>query len=153
MTADSGAVFELSVQGLTDDGMSLFENGFHREAIRHEAQDLLIELADRSGRSELEGQNLIQAVLSDKDPVLALSELTTAKERNQHASLRHLLLGVTTGVRNVYSHDVRSDVTREEAAMWLTLLARLRDQIEQLDVPTAFGGTDKPDNDPLPSAH
>ncbi len=138
MSSDAEIVLEITVQGLSDDGVSLFQNGFHRDAIRHEAQDLLIELADRSGRPELEGQNLIQAVLSDKSPGLALSDLSTAKERNQHASLRHLLLGVTTGVRNVYSHDVRSEVPREEAAKWLILMASLRERIEQLDVPAAF---------------
>ncbi len=147
MTADTEFVFEIAVQGLSDDGASLFANGFHRDAIRHEAQDLLIELADRSGRSELEGQNLIQAVLNDKAPVLALSELSTGKERNEHAALRHLLLGVTTGVRNVYSHDVRTEVTYDEAAMWLTLMARLRDRIEQLDVPSAFSEPEGPDQD------
>lgn len=143
MSADTDVLLKIAVQGLSDDAVSLFENGFHRDAIRHEAQDLLMELADRSGRPELEGQNLIQAVLSDKSPVLALSDLSTAKQRNQHAALRHLLLGVTTGIRNVYSHDVRTEVTYDEAAMWLSMMARLRDQIEQLDVPSAFGEPDE----------
>lgn len=148
MTASPGILLEFAVRGLSDDGASLFENGFHRDAIRHEAQDLLIELADRSGRSDLEGQNLIQSVLNDKTPILASSELSTAKERNQHAALRHLLLGVTTGVRNVFSHDVRTEVAYEEAAMWLILMAGLRDRIEQLDVPSAFGEADAQDDDP-----
>ncbi len=153
MTPDTEVILEIAVQGLTEYGVSLFENGFYREAIRHEAQDLLIELADRSGRLELEGQNLIQAVLSDSDPVLVLSELSTRKERNRHASLRHLLLGVTTGVRNIYSHDVRSEVTHAEAVIWLTLMAGLRDRIEHLDVPSAFETSDEPDTDLMAGAY
>ena len=132
MATGSPVVFELAELNLSDHAGSLFASGYHRDAIRHEAQDLLTEIADRSGRTDLDGQSLVQSVLADDSPVLAFNERRTAKERNQHASLRHLLLGVTAGVRNIYSHDVRSEVSREEAAIWLALRGRLRDQIERL---------------------
>ena len=133
MTTDLQVVFDLAAMNITDHAESLFVNGYHRDAIRHEAQDLLTEIADRSGRTDMDGQSLVQAVLADDSPSLAFNDRETPKERNQHASLRHLLLGVTTGVRNIYSHDVRSEVTRAEAALWLVLMGRLRNQIEQLD--------------------
>jgi uncharacterized protein (TIGR02391 family) len=126
-------MFNLAELNISEHAVSLFASGFHRDAIRHEAQDLLTELADRSGRSELDGQSLVQSVLADDGPQLALTDLSTAKERNEHSSLRYLMLGVTAGVRNTYSHDVRTDVPREEAALWLILMGRLREQIERLD--------------------
>ena len=84
------------------------------------------------GGLNLDGQTLVQSVLASDQATPAFDERQTAKDRNQHASLRHLLLGVTTGVQDIYSHDVPSEVSREEAAMWLALLGRLHDQIEQL---------------------
>lgn len=123
---------ELAALNISAHAGNLLASGYYRDAIGHEAQDLLTEIADRSGRADLDGQPLVQSVLADDRPTLVFNERRTAKERNQHASLRHLLLGVTTGVRNIYSHDVRSEVSREEAAMWLALMERLRDQIEQL---------------------
>ncbi len=47
--------------------------------------------------------------------------------------LRFLLLGVTAGVRNIYTYDFRAAVTKEDAALWLGLMGKLRAQIEQLD--------------------
>ena len=135
MTKDSQVTFDIDSQGTSRDAIELFVSGFHREAIRHEAQDLLVELHERSGRPDIDGQALIQQVLSDKDPTLALNERRTKTERNRHSSLRHLLLGVTTGIRNFYSHDVRATVSREDAAMWLLLMSRLRSQIESLEPP------------------
>lgn len=133
MNDDSDVAFTLAEMSITSHARSLFASGFHRDAIRHEAQDLLTEIADRSGRDDLNGQSLVQSVLADDKPSLAFNERQTAKERNEHASLRYLMLGVTTGVRNIYSHDVRSIVPRDEAALWLLLMSRLRQQIERLD--------------------
>ena len=133
MTTASEVVFSISTLNITRHAGSLFASGYHRDAIRHEAQDLLTEIADRSGRDDLEGQSLVQSVLADNGPSLAFNERRTTRERNEHASFRHLMLGVTTGVRNIYSHDVRSEVSRDDAALWLALMAKLRDQIERLD--------------------
>lgn len=137
MSADSEVAFDLSQLGISGHAEALFAGGFHRDAIRHEAQDLLNEIRVLSGRRDLDGQNLIQAALSDRNPILAFNERETRSELNQHASLRYLLLGVTTGVRNVYSHDVRTEVLRDEAALRLALMGRLRKQIEQLEIVAA----------------
>lgn len=133
MATGSQVVFDLDDLNISSHAESLFANGYHRDAIRHEAQDLLTEIADRSGRTDMDGQSLVQSVLADDKPALAFNERRTARQRNEHASFRYLLLGITTGVRNIYSHDVRSDVSRDEAAMWLALMGRLRNQVERLD--------------------
>ena len=134
MSADSEVTFDLSEQPISAHAVSLFVSGFYREAIRHEAQDLLNEIRERSGNDALDGQRLIQAVLADRNPSLALNDRENRQEQNLHASLRYLMLGVTAGVRNVYTHDVRGEVVREDAALWLVLMGQLREQIERLEV-------------------
>ncbi len=137
MSADSEVRFDISQQRISANAVSLFVNGFYREAIRHEAQDLLNEIRERSGQEDLDGQRLVQAVLADRNPFLAFNDRETRQEQNLHASLRYLMLGVTAGVRNVYTHDVRSEVAKDDAAMWLVLMGQLRTQIERLDVVTS----------------
>ena len=137
MSADSEVRFDISQQRISANAVSLFVNGFYREAIRHEAQDLLNEIRERSGQEDLDGQRLVQAVLADRNPFLAFNDRETRQEQNLHASLRYLMLGVTAGVRNVYTHDVRSEVAKDDAAMWLVLMGQLRIQIERLDVVTS----------------
>lgn len=137
MSADSEVTFDISQQRISANAVSLFVNGFYREAIRHEAQDLLNEIRERSGQEDLDGQRLVQAVLADRNPFLAFNDRETRQEQNLHASLRYLMLGVTAGVRNVYTHDVRSEVAKDDAAMWLVLMGQLRTQIERLDVVTS----------------
>ena len=137
MSADSEVTFDISQQRISANAVSLFVNGFYREAIRHEAQDLLNEIRERSGQEDLDGQRLVQAVLADRNPFLAFNDRETRQEQNLHASLRYLMPGVTSGVRNVYTHDVRSEVAKDDAAMWLVLMGQLRTQIERLDVVTS----------------
>ena len=134
MSADSEITFDVSQLGISSHAVSLFVSEFYRDALRHEAQDLLNDLRDRSGRLHLDGQNLVQTVLSDRNPALALNDRETRNEQNQHASLCYLMLAVTTGVRNIYTHDVEAEVSREDAAIWLTLMGRLRGQVSRLEV-------------------
>ena len=62
---------------------------------------------------------------------MAFNDRETRQEQNLHASLRYLMPGVTAGVRNVYTHDVRSEVAKDDAAMWLVLMGQLLTQIER----------------------
>lgn len=122
---------DISELGISEYAFSLFVSGHPRDAIRHEAQDLLNELQEKIGRDDIDGQNLIEIALRDDRPILQFSERSTPRERDEHASLRFLLLGVIRGVRNVYSHDVRTGVSEVDAALWLGLLGRLRGQLER----------------------
>ena len=61
MSADSEVTFDISQQRISANAVSLFVNGFYREAIRHKAQDLLNEIRERSGQEDLDGQRLVQA--------------------------------------------------------------------------------------------
>ena len=131
MSSDTEVVIDVAESGVSAYAISLFASGHPRDAIRHETQDLLNELQERTERDDLDGYDLVGWALNDKNPILAFNERSTMRERDEHSALRLLLMGVTRGVRNRYSHDVRAEVTREEAAIWLGLLGRLRGQLEQ----------------------
>jgi uncharacterized protein (TIGR02391 family) len=130
MSEPHEVLVDLADVGVSDHAFSLFVSNFPRDAVRHEAQDLLNEIQQRSGRIDLDGVNLVQAAFADRQPMLEFNARATDREQNDHAALRHLLIGVVRGVRNVYSHDAREVVTREEAAIWLALMGMLRRQVE-----------------------
>ncbi len=133
MTTDSDArqqvTIDISEVGVSDYALSLFMSGFPRDAVRHEAQDLLNEIQQRSGEVDLDGVRLIHVAFPDKQPLLEFNERGTDREQNDHAAFRHLMIGVVRGVRNVYSHNVGEEVTREDAAIWLGLMGKLRAQL------------------------
>lgn len=131
---------DVSDLGISQHALDLFVGGFPRDAIRHEVQDLLNELQERVGRDDIDGQTLIELSLKDDRPILAINERSNPRERDEHAALRFLLLGVTRGIRNVYSHHVREEVTERDAAIWLGLLGKLRRQVEETFVVSARHG-------------
>ncbi len=150
MTANPDAslevVINLAEAGVSEYALSLFTSGFPRDAIRHEAQDLLNELQLRSGRIDIDGVNLVQAAYADKQPLLEINARSTDREQNEHAALRHLLVGIVRGVRNIYSHDTSEIVTREDAAIWLGLMGKLRVQLRRsVKVKPAPEATDDPE--------
>lgn len=126
MTAEHQTVIDVRELGISDYALSLYTTGHPRDVIRHETQDLLNELQERSGRKDLDGQDLVQAALADSNPLIRVNDLQTGSDRDEHAATRFLLLGMVRGFRNQYSHDVRIEVGREEAAIWLGVLGSLR---------------------------
>ena len=115
--------------GVSEHAVDLFADGYYRDAVRHEAQDLLLELKERTREDNVKELDLINKTFRDDQPILAFNERSNPGERDEHASFRLLFLGVARGVRNVYSHDVRSEVSAVDAITWLALMGRLRRQL------------------------
>lgn len=124
---------EFTQISLSEYAQNLRRDGYHREAVRHEAQRLLNRLSVLADRPDLDGQALVQHALADKSPVLALNTRATPIERDEHAALRHLLLGVTCGVRNVLSHDVEREVPLRDGIVWLGLIGWLHERLDELE--------------------
>lgn len=133
MSNEHEVTLDVSELGISEYGLSLFASGHPRDAIRHETQDLLNQLQRRTGRHELDGQDLVQAALADKDPIVAFNELRSRRDRDEHAAVRLLLLGMVRGFRNVYSHNVSIDVSTQDGVVWLGVLGQLRRQIERAE--------------------
>ena len=130
MSDEHNLTIDVTELGISDYALSLFLSGHPRDAIRHETQDLLNELQEQTKREDLDGPDLVQAALADSNSLIAFSERRTRRERNEHAGIRFLLLGMVRGFRNPYSHDVRIEVTRAVAVIWLGVLGKFRRQLE-----------------------
>ncbi len=133
MSEDTTVTIDMQELGVSQHAMNLVLQGFYRDAIRHDAQDLLQELKERTLQVEMKEFDLVQHTFQDNNPLLAFNSRSNPTERDEHAAFRLLFLGVTRGVRNVYSHDVRRDVSQLDAISWLGLLGRLRRQLNQAD--------------------
>ena len=124
------AAFSLAQLAISDHARSLYRGGYARDAVRHESQLLLNRLQARAALLNMDGQPLIERALSEQDPVLILNPRSTALERDEQAGFRHLVIGVTRGVRNVLTHDVEREVSLEDGAIWLGLLSLLHQQLD-----------------------
>ena len=129
MSSNSEVTIDVRELGVSDHAVNLFLDRYYRDAIRHEAQDLLQELKERTQDVGMKEFDLVERTFRDKDPPFAFNERSTPQERDEHAAFRLLFLGVTRGVRNVYAHDVRREVSQLDAFIWLGLLGRLRRQL------------------------
>ena len=124
---------QIDVSRLAEHTERLWRSGFLREAVRHEAELLLMRVADLADLPDLYGQSLIARALNEKNPVLAVTPRSTRMEQDLHASVFFLALTVVRGARNVYTHDVVTPVEPNEAAMWLAALQHLNEQLDQVD--------------------
>lgn len=149
MTQQPGSEAEpISWRGVSAHARNLLTAGFPREAARHEAQLFLSRVQSLSERPDLDGQSLIEAVFKDHDLILAFDERVTVLERDKHAGFRHLALGMHRAVRNTYTHDVETEVSSEEGALWLSLLGWLNTQLETAYiVAAASDGLDEDDEE------
>lgn len=126
MTAPASLLaVELELPYISDHCRKLFLDGYFREAVRHEAELVLTNVKSSAERPDLDGQPLISAALSEKAPILSVNERQTKQEQNEHAGFLHLALAVVRGARNIYTHDVVTEVPREQAVFWLAVLNQL----------------------------
>ncbi|MBI5198696.1 MAG: TIGR02391 family protein, partial [Nitrospirae bacterium] len=59
----------------------------------------------KSGRTDLDGKNLMTTVFSRSNPVLRLNELKTVTDLDQQEGYMHLFAGAIQGIRNPKAHD------------------------------------------------
>ena len=118
---------------LSQHARNLHRDGFYRDAVRHESQRLLNRLRVLADLPDLDGQALVERALADRSPALALNSRATQIERDEHAGLRHLILGVTRGVRNVVTHEIEREVSLRDSIIWLGLIGWLHERLDELE--------------------
>ena len=123
--------FELSA--VSEHAGNLYRDGYPREAVRHEAERLLRRIQAVMQRPDLDGQSLIQNAFNEGNPALTINDRGTPLDRDEHAGFLYLTLGVTRGIRNVFTHDIEAEVSVEDGAMWLWLLNRLHRQFDHAE--------------------
>jgi uncharacterized protein (TIGR02391 family) len=108
----------------------LFEDGHYANAVEDACKvlDLLVRM--RSGRIDLSGTELMQAVFSPKSPVLKFSDLQTESEKSEQQGLMFLYAGAMLAFRNPRAHGLIQDDAENalDYIAFLSLLAKMLDR-------------------------
>ena len=71
-------------------------------------------------------------VFSERSPVLVFSEeRKTASENSWHDGYRYLAAGLSTGVRNIYTHLDAVQVDEIEALEWLAFISAMHRRLDR----------------------
>jgi uncharacterized protein (TIGR02391 family) len=109
---------------------SLFENGHYANAVEDacKALDGLVKL--RSGRFDLSGTELMQAVFSPKAPVLRFNPLQTKSDESEQQGMMFLFSGAMLALRNPRAHGLLQD-TAESALEFIGFLSLLANAVDR----------------------
>ncbi len=114
-TANSGAATPPSLDALDLDPQlrnrvaPLFRDGHYANAIEDACKvlDLLVKL--RSGREDLSGTELMQAVFSERNPVLRFNDGVMETDRSEQKGMMFLYSGTMLALRNPRAHGFQPD--------------------------------------------
>jgi uncharacterized protein (TIGR02391 family) len=108
----------------------LFEDGHYTNAVEDACKvlDLLVKM--RSGRVDLGGTELMQAVFSPKNPALKFSDLQSESEKSEQQGLMFLYAGAMLAFRNPRAHGLIQDDAENalDYIAFLSLLAKMLDR-------------------------
>jgi uncharacterized protein (TIGR02391 family) len=108
----------------------LFLDGHHWEAVFAASKALVNYVKERSGRHDLDGTPLVQAVFSKNNPVLAFNDLLDKTDLDEQEGMMHMFEGAVQAIRNPGGHDFPEGPEQRaiEYISFLSLLAyRLQD--------------------------
>jgi uncharacterized protein (TIGR02391 family) len=115
---------------IVDAARDLYLGGHYPQAV-FEASKVLIHLVkEKSGRTTLEGADLMRAVFSRNDPVLAFNGLTDQSDQDEQEGMMHLFEGAVMSIRNPDGHGAGVTERPDRAIQQLQLLGLLADRLE-----------------------
>ena len=109
---------------------SLFQNGHYGNAVEDACKvvDGLVKI--RSGKDELSGTKLMQAVFSVENPILAFNTLQSETDKCEQQGMMFLYAGAMLGLRNPRAHEIVKDDPQKalELIAFLSFLAKSLDR-------------------------
>jgi uncharacterized protein (TIGR02391 family) len=109
----------------------LFLNGHYSQAI-FEAYKAVVNLVKmKSGRSDLDGQQLMSTVFSYENPILKVNKLQSRSEQDEQMGFMFLFMGATVGIRNPKAHDIVEQGDPIRAMEYLALASLLSRRVEE----------------------
>ena len=121
--------FHPTVQLVTE---GLFKSGYYRHAILEACLQLNTTMQQQTGRPDLDGVKLMQA-LSKDPPLLRLSN-----NADEQLGFMWLFSGVMMALRNPNAHRISQHPSREETIEWLVCISalfRVLDKAQPLSTP------------------
>jgi uncharacterized protein (TIGR02391 family) len=98
----------------------LYRDGHRAEAVERGFKLLLDRMKERSNRRDLDGVDLVNTVLSPKNPVLAVNVLANDFDRSEQQGWLKCFAGAQQAVRNAIAHDPKIGLSELEALDRLT---------------------------------
>jgi uncharacterized protein (TIGR02391 family) len=111
----------------------LYRNGHYANAIEDAVKGLNALVRLRSGRENLDGTALMEAVFSPKAPVLKFNALADESDLNEQRGFMMMFSGAVAGLRNPRAHKlIQDDAERAlEFIAFVSLLAKLLDSAKK----------------------
>lgn len=82
----------------------LANNYFH--SVLESSKGLVKRIQDLAGVT-YDGQNLMEKVFKDEDPILIINNFQSKSEKDEHRGFRNLLIGIVAMFRNPASHELK----------------------------------------------
>ncbi len=111
-------------------GERLFADGHHARAVEEAFKYMNNLVKTRSGRTELDGAQLMRTALSAKNPVLKLNPGASTSEQDEQQGYMDICAGSMTGIRNPRAHESEWEDSEEHALQLLILADHLIGRIK-----------------------
>lgn len=108
----------------------LFHDGHLREAVLNGVLAVFGMIKARTGL-DLDGKELVGQAFGLENGRLIFSEVESSSGKNDQKGFLLVYEGIFTGVRNVKSHSLAHDLTREKAAQYLVTLSLLARRVDE----------------------
>ena len=111
----------------------LFKNGHYANAIEDSCKVLDALVKIRSGRYDISGTELMQAVFSPKNPILKFNELITDTDKSEQQGMMFLYAGSMLAFRNPRAHGIVEDDPEVslEVISFISILAKSLDKVNK----------------------
>lgn len=100
----------------------LANNYFH--SVLEASKGLVKRIQDIAGVT-YDGQNLMEKVFKDEDPILIVNNFQSKSEKDEHRGFRNLLIGIVAMFRNPASHELKVewDMSEQDALDILAMIS------------------------------
>jgi uncharacterized protein (TIGR02391 family) len=109
----------------------LFEDEHRAAAILQAFIAVNNRVKEMSGRTDLDGVDLMAQVFRPETPVLVLGDLSTETGRNIQTGYHRIFMGVVAAIRNPNAHELFEQMSEDEALEQLGLASMLMRRLDQ----------------------
>jgi uncharacterized protein (TIGR02391 family) len=109
----------------------LFADGYYAQAIFEAYKAVGNLVKEKSGRKDLDGQELMSKVFSYNDPIVKLNRLQSQTDRDEQMGFMFLFMGAMTGIRNPKAHDTVEQADPSRALEYLAFASLLARRVEE----------------------
>jgi len=109
----------------------LLTDGHYAQAILEAYKTVSNHVKEKSGRKDLDGQDLMSTVFSVKNPILKLNKLRSRSDQDEQMGFMFLFMGAMTGIRNPKAHDIVEQMDPIRSIEYLAFASLLSRRIEE----------------------